>query len=256
MTGLPERFLRLPIAHRALHDLDDGRPENSVAAARAAVAAGYGIEVDVQLTADDFAAVFHDYSLDRLTGETGPLRQRTMDELQAINLADSQETIPSLAQVLAAVDGQVPVLVELKDQDGAMGPGIGALEQAVADDIAASSNEVAVMSFNPHSVARLQELAPQVPRGLITGAFQGGNWGLVPEKVRARLRDIPDFARTGASFVSHGVADLDRARLKELKGRGVPVLCWTVRDAVTEANARQIADNITFEGYLPAIPPA
>ena len=78
---LPPRFSRVPLAHRALHDLADGRPENSRAAVRAAIAAGYGIEIDVQLSADDVAIVFHDYALDRLAKATGPVRLRGASEL-------------------------------------------------------------------------------------------------------------------------------------------------------------------------------
>ncbi|MEJ2036589.1 MAG: glycerophosphodiester phosphodiesterase family protein, partial [Maritimibacter sp.] len=95
MSTLPEAFLRLPIAHRAYHDVTDGRPENSRAAIRAAIARGYGIEIDVQLSADGQAMVFHDYVLDRLTGERGPVRQKTAAELGAIPLIGGDEGIPT-----------------------------------------------------------------------------------------------------------------------------------------------------------------
>ena len=74
---LPDAFLSRPIAHRALHDRDAGRPENSRAAMRAAIEHGYGIECDLQLSADGVAMVFHDAELKRLTGEDGPVRART-----------------------------------------------------------------------------------------------------------------------------------------------------------------------------------
>ena len=130
---LPDAFLGPPIAHRALHDVSAGRPENSLSAVQAAIAVGYGIEIDLQLTADGAAMVFHDYGLKRLTGRDGTVRQRTAADLSAIPLAGGDgETIPTLAEVLDRVAGQVPLLIELKDQDGAMGDRIGPLEAATA----------------------------------------------------------------------------------------------------------------------------
>ncbi|MCB1330289.1 MAG: phosphodiesterase, partial [Maritimibacter sp.] len=81
---LPEAFLRRPIAHRALHGPD--APENSLSAVRAAVAAGYGIEIDVQPSADEVAMVFHDYDLDRLTETTGPVRIHSATWLESVRL--------------------------------------------------------------------------------------------------------------------------------------------------------------------------
>ena len=129
MRPLPASFLSRPLAHRALHDVQDGRPENSLAAIRAAISAGYGIEIDLQLSKDGQAMVFHDYGLQRLTQEKGAVRQRTAAELSQIHLIGGDEGIPTFAEVLALVDGRVPLLVEFKDQDGAMGTGIGQLEQ-------------------------------------------------------------------------------------------------------------------------------
>ena len=83
---LPDSFLRLPITHRALHDRAAGRIENSPQAIKAAVAAGYGIEIDLQLSKDAVAMVFHDETLDRLTAETGPVNARTAAELGRIAL--------------------------------------------------------------------------------------------------------------------------------------------------------------------------
>ncbi|WP_370049698.1 MULTISPECIES: glycerophosphodiester phosphodiesterase family protein [Salipiger] len=246
---LPASFLDRPIAHRAYHDIAAGRPENSVEAIIAAVEAGYGIEIDLQLSSDGVAMVFHDYDLDRLTAETGPLRARSAAALGAIPLRNGSKGIPTFAEVLALVAGQVPLLVEIKDQDGAMGPDVGALEAAAAQVLAGYAGPVAVMSFNPHSVAALAELAPDIPRGLTTCAYRGGDAEQLPEARLAGLRAIADFDRTGACFISHDWRDLTAPRVAELRAAGVPVLCWTVRSPEDEAVARAVAHNITFEGY-------
>lgn len=246
---LPAALLARPIAHRAYHDLDAGRPENSCAAIRAAIEAGYGIEIDLQPSADGRAMVFHDYDLGRLTAAKGPIAQRSAQELSRIPLLGGGEGIPSFAQVLELVAGRVPLLVEVKDQDGQMGDNVGALEQSVAADLAGYQGDVALMSFNPHSVAALARHIPDRPRGITTCAYAEKHWPLLPAATRAQLAQIPDFDRVGASFVSHAADDLGDARVTELKARGVPILCWTIRSPQAEASARRIADNITFEGY-------
>jgi len=248
---LPAPFLRLPLAHRALHDAGALRPENSRAAIRAAVAQGYGIEIDLQPSADGRALVFHDATLERLTGATGHVSHLTADEAGATALAHGDgEGIPTLDEVLEIVDGAVPLLIEIKDQSGPDAPGIGPLEAATARALAGYEGPVAVMSFNPDAVAEIARLAPDLPRGLTTCAFDD------PEDMAGldaatldRLREIRDFDRVGAGFISHDVTDLDRPRVAALKAEGVPILCWTVRSPDQEARARRVADTVTFEGY-------
>ena len=248
--SLPSEFLHRPIAHRALHDVADQRPENSRAAIRAAIDAGYGIEVDLQRTRDDRAMVFHDYDLARLTWMKGPIQQTTASEASDLLLLNSDdEGIPTLDEVLDLVAGRVPLLIEIKDQDGAMGTNVGALEADAVRALQGYDGPVALMSFNPHSVAKLARLAPHLPRGLVTCAYDP-KAELLPPAVCDHLRDIPDFDRVGAGFISHQAADLGRPRVAELKAQGVPILCWTIRSAAQEAAARQVADNVTFEGYL------
>jgi glycerophosphoryl diester phosphodiesterase len=250
--ALPARFTQLPIAHRALHDQSDGRPENSRAAIHAATDAGYAIEIDVQLSADGAAMVFHDYHLERLTDVQGAVRLVHSDALKAIPLRGSAEGIPDLPDVMELVAGRVPLLIEIKDQDGAMGKAVGPLEHAVARALAGYSGDVALMSFNPHSVAFMQQLCPDVPRGLTTSAYRTQDWPL-PEQTCAHLREIPDYERVGACFISHEMDDLERPRVTELREAGAVICCWTVRSAAQEAQARRIAHNITFEGYSAAI---
>ncbi len=256
MTQFFRPFLRAPLAHRGYHDKAAGRPENSRAAFLAAIDAGYGIEMDVQQSSDGQAMVFHDYDLARLTGATGPIRQRTAAELGKITLKGSDEHIPTLTEILDLVAGRTALLIEVKDQDGIMGKDVGILEKAIAEALAGYKGPVAVMSFNPNAVAAFGAYSPDIPRGLTTCAYSALGWPLLPAQVRRRLREIPDFDRVGASFISHQATDLRRPRIHELKKNGTPILCWTIRSRGEEIRARQIADNITFEGYAPPIPAA
>jgi len=255
MTELPAAFCHVPLAHRALHDARARRPENSRAAIEAAIAAGYGVEIDLQASADGVAMVFHDAALDRLTGETGPVQGRDAAALGKIPLKEGDgEGIPGFQEVLKLVAGQVPLLVELKDQHGAMGETDGQLERAAVATAAGYRGPIAMMSFNPHMVIRLASLAPGLPRGLTTCAWRRANWPRLSGRTRRHLRDIPDFEASDACFISHEAGDLDRRRVLQLRAAGVPVLCWTVRSARAEIRARRVACNVTFEGYQPAIP--
>ncbi len=249
---LPREFLTRPIAHRGLHGQSAACPENSRAAVKSAMERGYGIEIDIQLTRDGGAIVFHDYQLQRLTEGFGQVRARRTSDLSTFKLKGSSETVPDLTEILRLVGGRVPVLVEIKDQDGALGDDVGTLEAAVADCLDNYAGPVAVMSFNPNSVMAFQTLAPDVPRGLVTDAFRPEEWDVPPERL-SHLAQIADFDRVGASFISHNHRDLAMPAVADLKARDVPVLCWTIRSPEEEAAARQIADNVTFEGYLPEL---
>lgn len=250
---LPDALRRLPVAHRALHDRSAGRVENSPAAIAAAITAGYAIEIDLQPAADGTPMVFHDYDLDRLTGEIGPIRARSVAELADITLTGGTDTIPTLAQVLDQVAGRVPLLIEIKDQDGQMGPATGGFENRVAAVLAGYDGPFAVMSFNPHAVAQFAAAAPSVAVGLTTGCYDPADYAPLTAEVCARLRGIPDFDPALHSFISHEAIDLTRPRVAEIAATGATILCWTIRSPQAEAEARRIAHNITFEGYAAAL---
>ena len=134
-------------------------------------------------------------------------------------------------------------------------PATGRERAQLAELLRRYDGPAALMSFNPHSVAAVAEAAPERPRGLTTCAFDSADWSL-PDYRRAELAALADAERTGAAFVSHDHNDLDNPALARLKREGLPVLTWTIRSPAEEAAARRIADNITFEGYRPAIPAA
>ncbi|MDO5658233.1 MAG: glycerophosphodiester phosphodiesterase family protein [Paracoccus sp. (in: a-proteobacteria)] len=247
MAALDASFTTTPIAHRGLHGV--GVPENSMAAFRAAIEAGYGIELDVQPAGDGTPMVFHDEDLSRLTGADGLIAATSRDALAALRLFGTGEGVPTLAEVLELVAGRVPLLIEIKDQDGALGPQIGALAADVAAMVADYAGPVALMSFNPHMVAACRDAAPDVPRGLTSCHFAAHDWPQIDAQGRAELAALSRFEDTESAFISHFWGDLDNPAVAALKSRGVPVLCWTIRDAAQEKQARAVADGITFEHY-------
>ncbi len=249
MIPLPAEFLTSPFAHRGLHDRAAGVIENSRSAIKAAVAAGYGVEIDLQLSADGEAMVFHDDGLDRLTAETGPVRRRSSAALERIELVGCEECIPTLVDVLDIVGARVPMLVEIKDQSGCLGPIDGRLERRAAQLLSAYDGPAALMSFNPYSVAACAEAAPGIPRGRVTERFRADGWdNLTPERA-AELNRFDDLDRLGASFISHDHKDLSNPEVAAAKQSGRHILCWTTKSPAEDKAARRIAENVTFESY-------
>jgi glycerophosphoryl diester phosphodiesterase len=197
--------------------------------------------------------VFHDPDLDRLTEAQGRVDARSADMLGNIALRDGGgEHIPTLGTFLQEIAGRAPVLIELKDQSGCFGPEPETLAAAVVDAITGYAGPVAAMSFNPHTVAHLARLAPDLPRGLTTKRFLPGRQ--MNRTQAAHLTSIDTFDAVGASFISHDRRSLSSAPVLSLRDRGVPTLTWTITSPRQEVTARRIARNITFEGYAPAIP--
>lgn len=254
IVPLPDGLRRLPIAHRALHNRAAGIIENSPSAIDAAIKAGYAIEIDLQLSKDGQAMVFHDETLERLTEKSGWVDDYTAAELGELTHKGGSDKIPTLEAVLRQIDGQVPLLIELKDQSLQMGETDGRLEAETARLLAGYRGEVAVMSFNPHSIALMAEHAPQIARGLTTSSYDYADWDPLPKETCDRLREIPDYDRTQSSFISHEAPDLSRPRVLELKAKGAAVLCWTIKSPEAEREARKIAENVTFEQYLAELP--
>lgn len=234
-----EFLTRRPIAHRGLHDERAGRMENSPSAFEAACLRDFAIELDVQLSADNVAIVFHDETLDRLTDQTGPLAGWTAAELGRIKLGDTSDVIPTLAETLALIDGRVPVVVEMKD-NGARNI---ALAGAVAKDLAGYTGPAAVMSFAHDLLSAFRETGSAVPLGL-TAEGIGKPAFVEHEKALAQ----------GISFVSYHVKALPNPFVARVREKlGLPVITWTVRTREDVAATRDYADQMTFEGFDPDI---
>ncbi len=224
-----------PFAHRGLHGR--GVPENSLAAARTAIAGGYGIECDVRLSSDGIVHVFHDRRLDRLTGERGRFAALAPALLAALHLKGSEEAVPSLAQLLALTGSKTPLLIELKSDEGPLGN--ARLCAAVSQDLCAHPRApAAVMSFDPLVCHWFARHRPDVVRGLVIGRRHRA--GIV-----ARRELTLAIARAKPHFIACDVRDLPRARAIPRRLRR-PLLCWTVRSAGDRARART-ADQIIFE---------
>ncbi len=245
--GGPLWLTAQPVAHRGYHDRDAGRIENTIPAAEAAIARGFAIECDLQLTRDDVAIVFHDDTLDRLTEATGPVASRTLAELKAVALRGTDARIPTLDELLAVIAGRVPLFAEFKSRFDRN----RRLEQVAAPALSAYAGPLAVMSFDPDSVIALKKLAPALPRGMVADSFTADEWKSIPALRRMALRHLAAAPLVAPAFVAYGVHDLPADAPLLLRHLGTPLLAWTVRTEADRAIARRYADQIIFEGFDP-----
>lgn len=231
-----------PVAHRGLWS-PDGPPENSLAAFKAACEAGYGIELDVQLSADGEAMVFHDEDLKRMTGVEGRLSDHTRAQLSELRLAGADDRIPTLREALNLVGRKALVHIELKTPYGHVGP----LEQRVHEIIIDHAGPVCVIGFNPYSHAWFAERFPGVLRGLDSYSYaRAPHLAEAQRQSFARLEHVaiarPHFLALGLDMLPSPLADEHRAR-------GLPVIAWTVRRPEQWAAIREHCDNLIFEGF-------
>lgn len=243
----PSWLTARPVAHRGFHDRAEGRVENTLPAAEAAIARGFAIECDLQLTRDGVPIVFHDDTLDRLTVATGPVDARSLDELRAIPLRDTGARIPTLAELLALIAGRVPLFAEFKSRFD----GNRRLEAVAAPLLAAYEGPLAVMSFDPESVRALGTHQPGLPRGLVADSYTDPEWDFIPPLRRLALRHLAAVPSLKPNFLAYAVTDLPSDAALRVQGDGVPLLAWTVRTAADRATAARYADQIIFEGFDP-----
>ena len=238
-----------PIAHRGLHDAAHGVIENTAGAVRAAVAAGYGVEIDVQLSADGEAMVHHDAVLGRLTAGSGRLDALDAAALKRVPFRGSAERMLTLGEVCDLVDRRVTLLVELKsrfDRDPR-------LPARVADVLSAYGGPAAPMSFDPWQIADLRQQAPQLVCGIVAAKYRPHPyWDRMPFWMRHTMGYLMTGLPARAQFVAYGVADLPA--LAPFVARhvfGLPLLTWAVRTAAERSIAERFADQMIFEGIRP-----
>lgn len=230
----PAWLTATPYAHRGLHGPE--RIENSRAAFEAAIAAGFGIELDVQASREGEAFVFHDYELDRLTDAKGRVADRSASDLRRLSLRGQAETMPSLEEALALVAERAPLLIEVK----APGRKVAPLCRSISQALGGYQGDAAVMSFNPAVGHWFARHAPHVPRGLVVTESGKRN-------MRGRIERGLAMARARPDFLAYDIRDLPSRFASAVRARGLPVLTWTVRNRRDEEAASIYADQIIHE---------
>lgn len=231
-------------AHRGLHSGDGAVPENSLSAFRQAVFQGYGIELDLQLTADERVVVFHDDTLARMCGEQGSVHDYTYEELCSFSLLDSEEKIPLFQEVLALVDSRVPLIVELKDV-----PQKRLLAEHVMSFLDSYDGEYCIESFHPYYLMWLKEHRPWVKRGQLAEDFIKYNDSL-PTVQKRILRSMTSNFLTKPDFVAVDFRSRHMNTFRFWKKYATPV-AWTIRTEKELVIAKKYYEYFIFENIRP-----
>lgn len=241
-----------PIAHRGLHDHGRGIIENSASAFAAAIAKGYAIECDVQLSRDGIPMIFHDDELDRLTGVSGPVGNHTMAEVAGYTLLYSAagDTPQRFVEFLAQVGGRVLLQIELKQQPNQAATEV--LAQTVVDGLKGYRGPVTIESFDPKLLVEVRKRGGTMPLGIVTYGYDEPEWdGHLSVGTRFMLRNLLHYPWTRFDFISCRDKSLDLPAVKLFRALGIPVTAWTIKTPAAALAVIGKADQIVFEGFEP-----
>jgi glycerophosphoryl diester phosphodiesterase len=242
-----------PIAHRGLHDEAHGVIENSRAAFEAAIAAGYAIECDLQLSRDGVPFVFHDDDFDRLTHTTGRSDSLPIADVQKLVLRGSAagEVPQTFTEFLAQIAGRTQLQIELKPQPTKLAT--RTLAAAVVAGVRGYRGPYVLQSFDPHLVIALREAGAEVPLGIITYGYDVPEWDVsLSAWQRVVLRHLLHWPLSRFDYISCRDMSLSLPAVRLFRALGMTVSSWTINSPEAAAKALRHADQIVFEGYLPA----
>ncbi len=249
MLHKPDRdpFIGVLYAHRGLHDNVSDAPENSMPAFKKAVDGGYGIECDVQLTKDNIPVIFHDFTLERVTGAEGKVIDYTYDELMQFNICGSNEKIPKFEDFLKMVNGKVPLIIELKIElyDLSVCP--------VVDNMLREYNGIyCIESFNPLGLYWYRKNHSDIMRGQLSDEFHKDK----PEEFKGILYFVltnllfnfltkPDFIAYNHKYPTNLSRRICRGLYKNTAA------AWTIKSEEELERARKNFDIYIFDSFIP-----
>lgn len=238
-----------PIAHRGLHDAATGVIENTASAFAAAIAGGFGIETDLQISSDGEAMVHHDFALGRLTLGSRLLAAMTAAGLKEVPFKATADRMMMLGELCDFVAGRTPLVIELKSRFD----GDRRLATRTADVLKEYPGPVAVMSFDPDLVQALRDLAPGLPRGIVAERYyKDSEWYQLSDRRKRSLAFLLHSYRSRPHFIAYNVKDLPSPG--PWIARHVfrlPLLTWTVRGEDDRKRAEHCADQMIFESFRP-----
>jgi glycerophosphoryl diester phosphodiesterase len=238
-----------PVAHRGLHDAQKNIIENTPSAFAAAITGRYGIECDLQITADGEAMVHHDEVLGRLTDGDARLDAMTAADLKRVAFKATADRMLTLGELCDLVAGYVTLVIELKSRFD----GDTRLVARAAEVLSGYGGPAALMSFDPGQISALRALAPGRARGMVAESrYRDREWSGVPAATRRAMTYFQHLQRTAPHFIAYSVRDLPAA-IPAVARRlfGLPILTWTVRSTDDRRKAERYADQMIFEGFRP-----
>lgn len=234
-----EWLFEKPIAHRGLHNSAEFIPENSLSAFEKAKIKKNPIELDVRISSDGKIIVFHDYSLKRMTGIQKFVCNVSSAQLKNAYLSGTDQKIPSLNEVLSLVKGEVPLLIEIKNEGR-----IENLEPALFKILKDYKGDFALQSFNPFSLMWFKNNAPGMLRGQLASSFSSLNAEIYKKII---LRYMFFNWKSKPDFISYDITALPSWRVAAIRNKGIPVLSWTIKHDDDLLKAKKFSDNYIFE---------
>ena len=234
------------IAHRGLHSKDKTVPENSISAIKKAIDKGYGIEIDINVLGDGNVVVFHDNNLKRLCGIDKYLKDLNYNDIKEMKLLNSEEKIPLLKEVLELVNGQVPLLIELKPKgDNRL------LFKSFIKTIRDYKGIYAIHSFSPQIVYWFKKYHPEIIRGQITEYFKDD---LKISKFRKYLMKSMAFNFiTKPDIINYGIYDLPNKYCDKLHKKGMVIIAYAAQNQKDFDMVKTHYDNSVFEYFIPKL---
>ena len=238
-----------PIAHRGLHDAQRGIIENTVTAFETAISANYGIETDLQISADGEAMVHHDDALGRLTEGTGRLAELSAPELKRVKFKATADRILTLSELLDLVAGRATLLLELKSHFNSD----ARLLTRAANVLSAYRGPAALMSFDPELIELARYRYPALVRGIVAQRhYSHSEWKELPASARRNMGLLLHVPRSRPQFIAYSVRDLPAGPPLLMRALWkLPLLTWTVRSDEDRKRAARWADQVIFEGCRP-----
>lgn len=236
------------VAHRGFHNNEN--PENTLGAFELAIQNNFAIECDVRIIEDDTLVLIHDSTLSRLTKHDGYVASLKKQDLKKFKILDSEFCIPTVDELLALVNGQVPILFDIKDFQQKSDR---KLERLLSEKLENYKGEFAVSSSNPYALLWFKENKPEFLRGYISSFYRNEEEGKQFVKngfVRMLLKHLVFNKKIKSNFVMYCKDNLPNRFVKKAK---VPILGWTVRNKQELENTLKYADNIIFENFEPKI---
>jgi len=230
-----------PIAHRGLHALENGVPENSLKAFERAIAANYAIALDLQVTHDQNVIVFHDDDLKRACGMLIKVADKTYEGLRNYRLFKTSEHIPTLREVLSLVNGRVPLLIGIRKQRG-----IRNANMIVQNCLIDYKGAFAIQSFDPCILSWFSHNVPLTLRGRLVSDLRQEEMAGYKKWLFLGLR-LNRFSKS--DFISYDFRALPSKMVDKQRQGGKPVLVWTISSESERVLAQRYSDNIIFEGF-------
>ncbi len=230
-------LLANPIAHRGLHNNKKGVPENSLPAFKAATKKGLPFECDLHILKDGQIVAFHDDNIRRMTGKSADIRDQTLVDLPKLKNSDCR--IPTLQEILSLVNGEVPILIDFKNDH------VGTrLEETALPILKQYRGKFAIQSADPRTLLFFKKHAPEIPRGQSisphTRQESDNLRSYLSQKYPGNPFSNPDFISCNAKHIHHPSAHI----------KGIPTLAWTIRNKADLEKVEPYCDNIICENII------